>query len=45
MPEDIQKIAQVASRVQKDGSFAQEILEGKQEYPEVREAIAKLSEL
>jgi hypothetical protein len=38
---DIQKIAQAASRACEDPAFAQEILEEKQNYPEVRAAILK----
>jgi len=38
---DIQKIAQAASRACEDPAFAREILEGKQDYPEVRDAILK----
>jgi len=38
---DIQKIAQAASRACEDPVFAWEILEEKQDYPEVREAILK----
>jgi hypothetical protein len=36
---DIQKIAQAASRACEDPAFAWEILEGREDYPEVREAI------
>jgi hypothetical protein len=38
---DIQKIAQAASRACEDPAFAREILEEKQDYPEVRAAILK----
>jgi hypothetical protein len=38
---DIQKIAQAASRACEDPAFAWEILEEKQDYPEVRQAILK----
>jgi hypothetical protein len=45
MPEDIQKIAYVATQALKDPAFAQEILEGKQDHPEVRNAmLADLAE-
>jgi len=36
---DIQKIAQAASRACEDPAFAWEIFEGREDYPEVREAI------
>jgi hypothetical protein len=38
---DIQKIAQAASRACEDPTFARDILEEKQDYPEVRAAILK----
>ncbi len=36
---DIQEIAQAASRAYEDPRFAQEILDGKHDYPQVRDAI------
>jgi hypothetical protein len=38
---DQKEIAAAAARALKDATFAQEILEGKHNYPEVREAILK----
>ena len=39
MSKDIQQTAQAAARAQKDAEFKKEILEAKEEFPEVRDAI------
>jgi hypothetical protein len=36
---DVQQTAQAAARALKDAAFKQDILEGKQDFPEVRDAI------
>jgi len=41
MAKDPQQTAQAAAQALKNPSFAQEVLEGKQDYPEVRDAILK----